>query len=162
MSQTDAAVLHEETQPMRQPWLWGFLVISGFVTTVTVGAVVAADSDSLREAAVWIAGLVLLTVVVPFAGLWITRLELTVRTDGVYYRFFPLELSERRIRPSDIERFEVAEPTATMGRGVRSGDEGIEYVVAGSDGIRFYRHGDDPVYVGSQEIEAFRRAVERL
>lgn len=147
---------------MRQAWLWGFLGISGFTTTVAVGAVVAADSDTLREAAVWTGGLFLLTVVIPFAGLWLARLEVTVRTDGVYYRFFPLELSESRIRPGDIERFEVAEPTATMGRGVRNGDEGVEYIVEGTDGIRFYRHDQDPVYVGSQEIEAFRRAVDRL
>ena len=157
-------VFYEETIHMREPWLWGFLGISGFVTTFLVAAVVVSDADTLAAAVgqtVQIA-VVLFAVALPYAVLWRARLEVTVGADGVTYRFFPFQLSRRRLAPAEIDRVETAAPTATMGRGIRRGDDGPEYLANGGDGLRLYAADRKPVFVESTDPAAFRRAVERL
>lgn len=147
---------------MREPWLWGFLGISGFVTTFLVAAVVVADTETLAAAVGQTVGLVLVTIALPYAVLWRARLEVTVGADGVTYRFFPFQLSRRRLAPAEIDRVETAASTATMGRGVRRGDDGPEYLADGGDGVRLYAADRKPVFLESTDPAAFRRAVERL
>ncbi len=100
-----------EVQRFRQPLLWLFLLaIAAFFLYAVISQVVFGIPFGTRPASDGLLVVIWLVFGIGFP-FFFARLALTVevRSDGLYYRFFPLHLSFRRIAWGEVEGFDGAE-----------------------------------------------------
>ncbi|GAB7094558.1 hypothetical protein JCM30237_17110 [Halolamina litorea] len=136
-----------EQQRFRQWWIWALL---GGVALLML----------LAGPVTW-PGLAVLGAIALF--IYSLRLRTEVRSDGVYYRLWPLHRSFRRIGWAEIETYEAEtyRPIREFGGwGIRWAPGKIAYSVSGNRGVRIERAGEPTVLLGSQRPEAFAAAIE--
>jgi hypothetical protein len=170
MSEKHPEVLFREVQHFRQPWLW--LLVLG-VSGVTLYAMVQQlflgkpfGSNPASDA-------VLIVIVVIF-GLcfpllfYFLSLKTEVRSDGIYYRFFPFHCSAQMIRLEDLHGFEACTYSPLReygGWGIKWGSSGKAYNVAGNRGVQLELVGGQRILIGSKRpdelAEAIARALDR-
>ncbi len=98
-----------------------------------------------------------------------TKLIIEIRDNGIYYRFPPFIIRERKIAKEEIERYEVRKYNAIKeygGWGVRQRKvlrkSGIAYNVSGSIGLQLYLINGKKVLLGTQRKEAIESAMNKL
>ena len=110
-----------------------------------------------------------LLVVGAVAGLvYSLCLQTEVRTDGIYFKMWPLHWSFRRIPWSEVKRYEVKRYEAKQYRSLREfGGWGIRwtpgklaYNVRGNQGVWIERTNGRAILVGSQTPEKFVKAID--
>lgn len=151
-----------EVQRFRQPWLVATLLgVAGVTWWLLARALMGAASPGFLTLALlyW----AVFGLLFPLFFLWVLRLEVEVREDGVYFRFFPLHLTFRRI-PFE----EVAHCSARTYNPVREyGGWGIRYSlrggraynVRGNRGVQLVLRNGERILLGSQRAEELARAV---
>jgi hypothetical protein len=157
--------LFEERQRFTQPWL--YLLLGGVVLATLCSLVVTGFSGNLATGsppalmAIFIGVLVGLAIPV---WVFLMRLEVTVRSDGLYYRFVGLHRKIHRIALADIVHFypRSYRPIAEYGGwGIRWGSAGKAYNVKGNRGVQLMLRNGKRLLFGSQQSEAFVSALER-
>jgi hypothetical protein len=86
-----------------------------------------------------------------------------VRHDGIYFRYFPLHCSFRRIAFDELKRYEVRTYRPIIeygGWGIRYGPKGKAYNVSGNRGLQLELISGKRLLIGSQQPEEFLRAVQ--
>ena len=113
----------------------------------------------------------LLVVIVLIFGLglpvFMYKINLTaeVHEDGLYFRFFPLHLSFRKIRSEDITGFTVETYRAIRdygGWGIRYGRKGKAYNVSGNRGVQLQLSNGECILIGSQHPEEMTEALKTV
>ena len=163
----DAKVLYREVQHFRQNWLWILIlgiaglslysVVEQLILGRPFGTNPAPDIAVLVLAIVFGLGLPIL--------LYKTNLTTEVRTNGLYFRFFPFHLSFQRIPLEELETYEMCSyrPIRDYGGwGIRYGAKGKAYNVSGNRGVQLKLSNGRRILIGSKNPEEFTRALHSV
>lgn len=154
-------ILFREEQRMRQSSIWWLFVT---MTLIAFGLVVllAVRGDIPQEEL-----LVAFAILVPaFAGafylMYAAKLETEVREEGVYYRWAPFFRKPFFIPKESIERVvERKSPLLQYGFNLFP-TYGKVHTVSGRQGVQFYLASRKKIYIGSQELFRFLKALEAI
>jgi hypothetical protein len=159
-----APCLYREVQHFRQLWLWLLLAgvagvsIWSFVQQIIIGR--PFGQNPAPDAAVAIIGAVLgIGLPVVF---YAANLTVEVRSDGLYYRYFPFHRSFRRIPADSLVKFapHTYSPIRDYGGwGIRYGRGGKAYNVSGNRGIMLELTDGQRLLIGSQKPEDLAEAM---
>jgi hypothetical protein len=155
-------IFFEETQSFRQPQLWIpmlslFILVVGFQS---YGLAAAEDGGTAR----WIAlGLFVGIYAAVMILLYLSRLDVTVSSDGLLTRFFPLEIHFRKTEWKDISscKIETVEPRRYGGWGLRLAPGRKAYLVSGKQAMVIKLTDGRTLLVGTREPERFLEAMRR-
>lgn len=157
----DEDVLFREEQRFRQKWLWALLISDSALMTGLALWVTTVSASSGVVALIW-GTWSLIGVGAPLFFLT-PRLTTEVRPDGVYYQFWPLHLSPRRIGWHDIDDSKLRTYGAIReygGWGIRwAPGSGWTYNACGNCGMQFYLWDGTKLLIGTRRPEEFARAV---
>ncbi|MFC2011104.1 DUF6141 family protein [Chloroflexota bacterium] len=158
-------LINREIQHFRQLWLW---VIVLFVSITTLWGMIQqlflgkpfGNNPSPDIVLVIIA--VIFGLGFPYA-LFKTNLTIEIRSDGLYYRFFPFHLSFHKIKLEDLVKYKVLTYNPILdygGWGIRRGSKGKAYNVSGNRGIQLEFSNGKQLLIGSQEPEKLAEALD--
>jgi len=158
-------VLFREVQYFRQPWLW--LLVFGVSGLTVYAALQQLIFDNPFGSNPGSNTLLIVLLVVFGLGfpVFFHSLNLTteVRSDGLYYRFFPFHLSVQRIPVEDLKSFEARtyRPIREYGGwGVKTwGASGKAYNVAGNRGVQLELVSGKRILIGSQRADELAEAL---
>ncbi len=145
----DTDPIYREVQQFRQRWLWALL--GGTALIMLVFGPVS-----------W-PGLVIVGAVAAFV--YSLRLETEVRSDGIYFKMWPLHRSFRRITWSEIDQYEARTYRHLRefgGWGIRWAPGKRAYNVSGNRGVWIQRTNASGVLVGSQHADDFVTAIDEV
>ena len=166
----------KEEQYFSSPWFWVFLIV--VFTTAIAPTFVALYSElilnepygkkpSSTESLMVI--LVILLVVYAFVVLMFRKMKLVteVRQDGIYYRYPPFIIRERKFGKEEIASFEIRKYKPIKeysGWGIRYswGKSGRSFNVKGNIGLQLYLEDGKKVLFGTQRNEAILRAMKKM
>jgi len=157
-------VLFREVQRFRQSWLWIIILsITAVCIYAAVEQLILGNPFGNNPAP----DIYLIVIVIIFGAgfpLLFYKINLTteVRSDGLYYRFFPLHCSFQRITPEDLAEYEVRtyKPLREYGGwGIRYGAKGKAYNVRGNRGVQLKRTSGELILIGSQRPEELAGAL---
>jgi len=158
-------VFFREIQHFRQWWLWLLILgISGVTLYAMVQQLILGTPFGDNPAS----DTVLIVIVIIFGFIfpvffYIVNLTTEVRDDGLYYRFFPLHLTFRRISWEDIKSCEARTYSPLReygGWGIRWGAKGKAYNIAGNRGVQFELSNGARILIGSQRSEELAEAMD--
>jgi hypothetical protein len=159
-------VLFSETQRFKQWWLWILLIginglmIYGVFTQVinghTFGEKPASNSQLLIGAAL---SLLISIFVLSF------RLDTQIKTDGIYVRLFPLQLSYRFFSWKSLLKCYVRKYNAIAeygGWGLRLGlfGKGRAYNISGDEGLQLEFTNGKKLLIGTQKPQELTEVIE--
>lgn len=164
VNRDNTEILFREVQHFRQIWLWLLLLaISGVCIYAMVEQLILREpfgSDPAPD--------VVLIIIVAVFGLgfpllfYHIRLTTEVRSNGLYYRFFPLHCSVQKILLDDLKSYEVRTYSPLKeygGWGIRYGAKGKAYNVKGNRGVQFKLTNGELILMGSQRPEELAGAL---
>ncbi len=160
----DSDVLFREVQYFRQPWVWLLVLgVSGVTLYAMVQQILLGKPFGNNPAS----DAVLIVIVVVFGFcfpllFYLLNLKTEVRSDGLYYRFFPFHLSVRRIPLGDLKSFEALtyRPLREYGGwGIRWGSRGKAYNVSGNRGVQLELVGGQRIMIGSRRAQELAEAL---
>ena len=158
-------LLYREVQHFRQLWLWILILIISFVAIWSLIQQLFLDTPFGNNPAPD-ALLIIIVIIFGFAfPVVFYKMNLTteVRSDGIYYRFFPLHLSFHQIKLEDIVECEVRSYSPLKdygGWGIRYGRMGKAYNISGDRGVQLRLSDGSRLLLGSQKAEEFTAAVQ--
>jgi hypothetical protein len=160
-------ILFREVQYFRRPW---FLIVIFSITALIWYAFIAQViigipfGDNLgTDGLLWFL-LITFGIIFPALLLW-AHLTIEVRTDGIWLQFFPFHRRMWRIGREEIHRHESMTYRVLRdfgGWGIRYGSLGTGYNVSGNKGVMLYLARNQTITIGSQKVEEFDQAVERM
>lgn len=172
----DATIVFREVQQFRRPWVW--VILSGILLS-QLGLLVyfvwcrlafpvqdRATEVSLMLAIIVTAAFLLIFIVIA-AFIHVAKLITEVREDGLYYRFYPIHRSFRRVTPDNLKSFRVKtyRPVADYGGwGIRfgRGAKGGAYNMYGNRGVKLVLATGRGLLIGSQRPEEMAEALESV
>ena len=164
MSKVDLNPLYREVQYFRQLWLWilvlgiSFVSLWGMVQQLFLGKPFGNNPAP---------DTVLIVIVIVFGfgfpyAFYKMNLTTEVRSDGIYYRFFPFHLSPRKIGFAELAKYEARTYHAIRdygGWGIRYGRKGKVYNVSGNRGVQLEFSNGNRLLFGSQKPDEFVTAL---
>lgn len=165
MTHPDPSPRFREVQRFRQPLLWlCVLVVAGLAWYAAAFQLGLGEPWGNKPAPDWAVALIWLLFGVGLPVLfWSLRLVTEVRGDGIYYKFFPFQLSFRKIAFPDVRQFEATTYRPLLdygGWGIRYGLGGKAYNVSGNRGVRLALANGKRLLIGSQRPEEFIAAIQ--
>jgi len=150
-------IIFTEIQKMRQPWVWAIIFLP-------LALVIWHWKQMLPDPVMLIVPLIM-GILCPLL-FYICNLRTEVRADGLYFRFFPFQLSFHKINVSDIKTYEVRTYRPIMeygGWGIRySFRYGKAYNVSGNLGVQLVLKNGSKILFGSQTPEEFAEALKKV
>lgn len=159
-------IIYTEKQSFRQPLLWIILLalnalfIYGFVEQVLRGE--HFGSKPMSDSGLIIIALLSLLLSVLFL---IFRLETLIKTDGIYFRFFPFQIKYKFYAWKDLSEIYVRQynPVAEYGGwGIRGMRKNKAYNVSGNKGIQLVTIENSRILIGTQKPEEVNEILKRL
>jgi hypothetical protein len=155
----------QEEQRISMWWVWlAVLVPAGIMANIFVEQIICRRPHGEHPGPDWVLWVmtVFLCLCVP-ALLWILRLTVTVKSDGVHIRYYPFV--NRTIPFSDIRAFQARRyhPIREFGGwGIRSGlGKKSAYNAKGDLGVELYLHDGRSIMVGSQQHGELAAAIRK-
>jgi hypothetical protein len=163
-------VIFREVQQFRQPLAWVPLV-AVLVVTLSIfgwGALFAPNSPGAGKEK--LVALVILGVGVLVVGglaylFYLLNLTTEVRTDGLYVRYYPFQLSFKKIPLDKVRTFYATTYRPILqygGWGLRYGLTGTAYNVGGNRGVKIEFIKGRHLLIGSQRAEELAYALEQI
>lgn len=160
--------LFNEKQKMTQAWIWLLVVLTfglwlwQFIQQIILG--IPFGKNPSPDIAILVIGIV---PVGAFLLLLFIRLETTVTTEKVTFRFMPFQRKPKTLAKGEIRHWEVKryQPVREYGGwGIRIGfkSKGMAYSVKGNQGAYFELGNGKKVLVGTQDPEGFERALKKM
>lgn len=137
-------------------------MLSPIVLTIGITLLIG-TVEKQQEKEMWI----VLAIIIPlqllmFYLFYIARLEKIVTTNGLYYRWTPLQKKYRLIEMEDIERFEVRKaPFASYGSKWEFG-YGRVHNLSKAEGIQLYLKSGKKIFFGTSDKTGFEKAILQL
>lgn len=163
--------LFTERQHFRQIWLWALIIaldglfIYGFISQVFYGHIFGLRPMSDGQLTFATIAIILMTLLFVFM-----RLETEIRQDGIYYCFFPFQLTMKKISWDRISKSFVRQYSPLWeygGWGLRIGlfGSGWAFNVSGNKGLQLIYDNGRKFLLGTQhpqEIESVLKHLGRL
>ena len=162
----DNEILFSETQRFKQWWLWILLIGSDvftfygvykqIITGHTFGDKPASNTVLLISSGIT----VLLTIL-----FLIIRLDTQIKKDGVYVKFFPLNLRFKQFTWIQLSKCYVRKysPIAEYGGwGLRFGFGGKAYNISGNQGLQLEFKNKKTLLIGTQKPEELQEVVNKF
>ena len=160
-------VLFSEQQRFRQWWFWLIITIA---VVAAIGSIIASMTQNQQENNS--GSLVGLLIAILFIGIFlifffILRLELQIKQDGIYVRFFPLQFSTRFYPWTNIVRVFVKKyrPIVDFGGwGIRYGlfGKGKVLNVSGNIGLQLIFTDNKKLLIGTQQAERLDKILQQM
>ncbi len=163
-------MLYREVQRFRQLLLWLFLAaVFALNAYAVVQQLMLGEPFGNNPASDTVLIIIAVAVGLGFPVFFFTmNLTTEVRTDGLYYRFFPFHFSFRRIAPEDLTKYELRTYSPLReygGWGIRYGTRGKAYNVGGNRGVQLEFSDGKRMLIGSrrpeQLVEAMNMAFQK-
>lgn len=169
-------VIFKEEQKFSQPWIWMIIIPTSMVSLMFFAFGIneqlingeAFGDNPMPDAALIMTGIITLISVAGLTLLFYKmKLEVQVRSDGLYYRYPPMINKFRNIQKNEIERFEVREykPISEFGGwGIKKGTKkhGKAFNVRGKTGLQLYLKNGGKVLFGTQRKAAIADAANKM
>lgn len=157
-----------ERQYFRQIWLWLLLIglnllfIYGLVSQVMFGQ--PFGDKPMGNTGLSIVALSFLLFTVLFL---LMRLDTEIKSDGIYYRFYPFQLSYKKISWDRISKLFVRQYsplTEYGGWGIRIGffGSGWAFNVSGNKGLQLIYDNNKKFLIGTQRPEEIEKVLKEL
>ncbi|MEI9809391.1 MAG: hypothetical protein WDO16_16810 [Bacteroidota bacterium] len=154
-------ILFEEVQQFRVKWLWAFIILCVLSSMgVTVG-IALAEKEKAKDA--WLA----LAFIFPLEAamlylFYIVKLEITISSEGIYYRWWPFQRNGRFIPKLEIEKAEMRTgPALSYGFHWVPGYGSVHNAGPGK-GIQFTLQNGKKVFLGTQVPSSLQTALEKI
>lgn len=146
---------------MRQSDIWWFFVA---MMLIAFGLIVllAVRGEIPQEELLVAFGILIPSFTAAFYLMYAAKLETEVREEGVYYRWAPFFRKPFFISRQSIERTEERKSPLWQYGFHLFPTYGKVHTVAGRQGIQFYLTGGKKIYIGTQELFRFRKALEAI
>lgn len=155
----DKGVMFQEKQQFRQIWLWFIIILPSMVLLLEfINMFKESEKDIFM-----MSFFIFLGIGLP-VFFYITELTTQVRSDGIYFRFFPLHLTFHKIPFSQMKshRAVTYDPINDyLGWGIRYGTKGKAYNVSGNRGVQVVLVNNKNILFGSQRPEDFVTAIDQ-
>lgn len=146
---------------MRHSRIWWFFMAMMLITFGLI--VVLALRGAIPKEEVLVTFLILVpTFMATFYLMYTAKLGTEVREEGVYYRWAPFFRKSFFIPKESIERFEERKSPLLQYGFHLFPTYGKVHNVSGRQGIQFYLVGGEKIYIGTQELFRFRKALEAI
>jgi hypothetical protein len=161
MMDTNGKILLEETQLFRVKWLWVLIVLCIVSSTGVTIAVAVLENEKPRET--W----AILAFIIPFEGIilylfYIVRLETTITTEGIYYRWWPFQRKGRFIPKQEIEQAEMRNgPLLSYGFHWVPGYGRVHNTGPGK-GIQLKLVNGKKIFLGTKAPASLQTAIEKI
>jgi uncharacterized protein DUF6141 len=162
----DNKILFSESQKFKQCWLWMLLIAVNLFTFSGVYQQVInghpfGDKPTSNTELISGACITLLIAIL----LLIIRLDLEIKRDGVYVRFFPLHLKFRYYPWSQLSKCYVRKyrPMGEFGGwGLRIEFSGKAYNISGNQGLQLEFTNNKRLLIGTQKPEELTEALNKI
>jgi hypothetical protein len=154
-------ILFKEEQQFRVMWLWLLIIACMLSATGLTFGIALTDKTQMKKA--WVA----LLIMVPFEaflayGIYITKLQTVVSTEGVYYKWGPFQRSYRFIAAAEIEKAEMRNsPAMSYGCNWVPG-YGRANTTGPGKGVQFVLRNRKKIFVGTNKQSAFQQAIDKI
>jgi hypothetical protein len=151
----------KEEQRFHQPWFW-ILILSPVLVSIIVTVAMSVNTFEHNNE-----GLLSLAIVVPVNLLmlylfFITRFEIVVTDEAVYYKWPPFNRKFRCIARADIFEVRVRKsPLLQLGY-KRVIGYGRVHNLGAAKGLQFVLRSGRKIFISSEKINSFQQAVEKL
>lgn len=153
-------ILFKEQQRFRQWWLWALIGI----LVLIVGTVACILLQHAADNAVPLL-LILLSLLLPVSFL-LLRLDTEVRNDGIYVRFFPLQIKYKRYRWEDIDYLFIRQydPVNEYGGwGIRGLGSNRALNISGDQGLQLVlKEHKKKLLIGTRKPEELARLIQSI
>src|SRR5699024_2048758 len=161
-------VIFREVQLFRQVWLWILvLLLAGLVWYITINQIVFGIPMGNNPAPdvllifFWVA----FGILFPVFMLWVCRLIIEVRLDGVYIRFAPFHTHFKSFLYKDIINYKPIVYNSSKrfgGWGVRFNTKGeTAYNISGKQGMELQLK-NNTIIVGTQKLDELKKAMDSV
>ncbi len=157
-----------ERQHFRQIWLWLLLIvlnglfIYGLVRQVMFGQI-------FGDKPMGNIGLIITTVSFLLFTLlfWLLRLDTEIKSDGIYYRFYPFQLSYKqiswdRISKSYVRKYSPLTEYGGWGFRISISGNGRTFNVSGDKGLQLIYDNNKKLLIGTQRQEEIEQLLKKL
>lgn len=173
--------LFKEEQRFRQPWMW-LLLIPSFITTIVLFGY--GFEKQLFQGETWgdnpmsDEGLLIMGIFVFLMMIGLTilfykmKLITEIREDGIYYRYPPMIMKFRMIKPDNIEKYEIRKykpikeyggwGIKTNGLKTKRQKFGTAYNVSGNIGLQLQLSHGKKILFGTQRGNALKHAMDKM
>jgi hypothetical protein len=159
--------LYQETQHFRQVWLWALVLFISLLSLYGAFQQLILGEPFGNNPApdgIMIVLAILFGIGLP---LFMCTMNLTteIRSDGLYFRFFPFHLSFRRIAVEEIKDLKACTYSPIKdygGWGIRYGRKGKAYNVSGNRGVQFELSSGKRLLIGSRRPEELAEALASI
>lgn len=158
---TNGKILFEETQLFRVKWLW-ILIILCIVSSaaITVGLALS-EKEKPHEAIIALAIVVPVEVIILYL-FYITKLETTITSEGIYYRWRPFQRKGWFIPKVDIETAVLRDgPPLSYGYHWVPGYGWVNNTGPGK-GIQLNLRNGKKIFLGTQIPAPLQTALEKI
>jgi hypothetical protein len=161
-------VLFKEKQKFTQWWLWLILLsVNGMVVYGFFDLYLSGESQRNSESdhvAMWIALLLIPLLSLLFVAF---RLDTLVKSDGVYFRFFPIHRKYRYYPWEQLAELYVREYAPILeygGWGIRWGlfGKGLAYNIKGNMGLQLLLKNKKRILIGTNKPKELKDVLERI
>jgi hypothetical protein len=162
----DLYPIYREVQYFRQIWLWVLILLVSFTSIYSAVQQIILGKPFGNNPTSDV-GLFVIVVIFGFGFpifFYVMNLTTEVREDGLYFRFFPIHLSFRRIALRDLKQYEARNYSPIReygGWGIRFGRKGKAYNVSGNRGVQLELSNGARLLIGSQKPEELAEAINR-
>ena len=157
-----------EKQSFRQIWLWILLITIDLIHFVTICTPYFTQSvngiarTDLGET-VFSAAILIFTTVL----FYLMRLETVIKSDGIYYRFFPFQIKLKKISWEEISHAYIRKYNPIMeygGWGIRNGflRSGKAYNVSGNEGLQMIYTSNKRFLLGTKKADEIKSILFQL
>jgi hypothetical protein len=159
--------LYHEIQHFRQVWLWALVLFISLLSLYGAFQQLILGKPFGNNPApdgIMIVLAVLFGIGLPLF-MYTMNLTTEIRSDGLYYRFFPFHLSFRRIDTKEIKEFEACTYSPIRdygGWGIRYGRKGKAYNVSGNRGVQFELSNGKHLLIGSRKPEELAETLASI
>jgi hypothetical protein len=154
-------ILFHEEQRVRESRIWWFFVAMSVLSLGLIAVLGLRGEFPKGEFAIAVA-ILLPTFAASFYMMYASKLVVDVSEEGVYYRWAPLMRKPLFISKDNIVRAEERRsPFMQYGFHLFPG-YGKVHNVSGRDGIQFYLTNGRRIYLGTQDVFRFRKALQSI
>jgi hypothetical protein len=162
----DADLLFYEKQRFHQWWLYLILIgMNGFFIYLFVQQVIfdkAFGAQRISNLSLSISALVSILITIFLANF---KLEIKIKADGIYIRFFPFQLSYKHYSWVNISKLYVRKysPLGEYGGwGYRYGSGGKAFTISGNQGLQIELVNHKKLLIGTQKAEEIESVLNNL
>ena len=174
-------IFFKEEQRYKQPWMW-LILIPSFVAVIIIFGY--GFNKQLFQGEPWgdkpmsdegllVVGIFLFLMMTGLTVLFYKMKLITeVREDGLYFRYPPLMMKFRIIKPDIIEKYEIRKykpireyggwGIKTHGHKIKRNKFGTAYNVSGKLGLQLHLMDGKKILIGTQRGEALRHAMDKM